>query len=52
MVERGETGPALVLAPLLFVLANAAIAALAIGTLWLAVRGRLLPRLEPGTRPR
>jgi tellurite resistance protein len=47
MVEEGATGAAAALAPVLFVLANLAIGALAAGTVALALRGRLLPAPAP-----
>lgn len=43
MMERGDTGPAASLAPLLFVIANAVIALLSLHSLFLLLRGRLLP---------
>jgi tellurite resistance protein len=43
MMEHGETGPAAALAPLLFVVANVVIALLSAHTLYLLLRGRLLP---------
>jgi tellurite resistance protein len=43
MLARGGAGPAAVLAPILFVGANAALAILFVGTLWLTLRGKLLP---------
>jgi tellurite resistance protein len=42
-VERGATGPIPLLAPYLFALANLVIGGIAVGTLWLLIRGRLLP---------
>jgi tellurite resistance protein len=42
-IERGGTGPIASAAPVIFILANAAIGALILGTLWLIARGRLLP---------
>ena len=44
LVAHGETGPAATLAPYLFAGGNLVIAALVVMTLWLARRGRLLPR--------
>lgn len=44
-VERGGTGPIARAAPVIFVIANAVIGALAVGTLWLLAKGRLLPPL-------
>lgn len=43
MIERGETGPAALLAPLLFVVANVLIGMLSVGTLMLLLRGKLVP---------
>ncbi len=43
LVERGATGPAEMLAMPLFVFSNLFIGAVALGTLWLLLRGRLLP---------
>jgi tellurite resistance protein len=44
MVQRGWDAPAAILALPLFVLANAFVAALVVGSLRLALQGRLLPR--------
>jgi tellurite resistance protein len=44
MVERGATGAVATLAPAVFLLVNVVILVLAIGTLRLAIQGRLLPR--------
>lgn len=41
--ERGDTGPVSLAAPYVFVAVNLAIGGIAAGTLWLLVRGRLLP---------
>jgi tellurite resistance protein len=41
LIDRGETGPVAQLAPVLFVAANLLVGLIAIGTLWLLVRGRL-----------
>jgi tellurite resistance protein len=41
LVLRGDTGPAALLAPILFVFANLVVGLVALGTLWLLVRGRL-----------
>jgi len=41
MVARGETGPAAMLAPYLFLFANLVVGLIALGTLWLIARGRL-----------
>jgi tellurite resistance protein len=43
MIERGDTGPAATLAPSLFAFANVIIGLLAMNTLQLLLRGRLLP---------
>ena len=43
MIARGETGPATQLAPVLFVMANLVVAMVAIGTLYLLFKRRLLP---------
>jgi tellurite resistance protein len=43
LVERGETGPIALAAPYVFAAVNLAIGAIALGTLWLLLRGRLLP---------
>jgi tellurite resistance protein len=42
MINRGESGPSALLAPFTFVLANAVIAVLSVGTLYLLLRGRLI----------
>jgi tellurite resistance protein len=47
LIERGDTGPIAVLAPYLFVAANLVVGAIALGTVRLIVRGRLLPRPAP-----
>ncbi len=47
MLTRGDTGAVEALAPVLFVLANLTIAVLTVGTLYLLVRGRLLPAPTP-----
>jgi tellurite resistance protein len=39
LIERGDTGPALLLAPVLFVTANIVVGAIGIGSVWLAIRG-------------
>jgi tellurite resistance protein len=49
MIERGDVGPAATLAPLLFVMANVVIALLSGHTLYLLLRGRLLP--APAAEP-
>jgi tellurite resistance protein len=41
LIDRGDTGPIALLAPVLFVVANLLVGLIAIGTLWLLVRGRL-----------
>jgi tellurite resistance protein len=43
LVERGLRGPIEWLAPAIFVIANTVIGTIFIGTLWLLLRGRLLP---------
>jgi len=43
MTARGDTGAISELAPVIFVLVNIALAIIAVGTLWLLVRGKLLP---------
>jgi tellurite resistance protein len=43
MMERGDAGPAATLAPLLFTVANVVIGVLSVHTLYLLLRGRLLP---------
>lgn len=43
LVLRGDTGALALIAPVVFVAATLMIAVLSAGTLWLAVRGRLLP---------
>jgi tellurite resistance protein len=43
LIQRGDTGAVAQLAPYIFVVANAAVGAIASGTVWLAARGRLLP---------
>jgi tellurite resistance protein len=47
MVGHGDTGPIAQLAPILFVGANIAVGLIALGTLILIVRGRLLPPTMP-----
>lgn len=47
MLERGAQGPVEFLAPLLFVAANLVIGGIAIGSLVLLARGRLLPSQAP-----
>jgi len=42
-IERGGAGPIASAAPVIFILANAAIGALIVGTVWLLIQGRLLP---------
>ena len=42
-VERGVPGPISAAAPYVFLAVNAAIDSIAVGTLWLLLRGRLLP---------
>ncbi|WP_018898024.1 dicarboxylate transporter/tellurite-resistance protein TehA [Rhizobium sp. 2MFCol3.1] len=43
MVARGDAGPVETLAPVLFIIANLVVFAVAIGTIMLIARGRLLP---------
>ncbi len=43
MTARGDIGAIGELAPIIFVLVNIALAMIAVGTLWLLVRGKLLP---------
>ncbi|MBB3318793.1 MULTISPECIES: dicarboxylate transporter/tellurite-resistance protein TehA [unclassified Rhizobium] len=43
MVARGDTGPMHVFAPLLFILANIVVILVAVGTILLLARGKLLP---------
>jgi tellurite resistance protein len=47
MIQRGDAGPVLVLAPLLFAVANVTIAVLAVGTIRQWARGRLLSAPSP-----
>jgi tellurite resistance protein len=47
MIQHGDTGPIVYLAPYLFISGNILIAVLAIGTLKLAIQGRLLPHAPP-----
>lgn len=51
MVERGASGPVAWLAPGLFVAANVVIGTLAVKTLTLLLRGRLLPVAAPAGAP-
>jgi tellurite resistance protein len=51
LIERGETGPLALLAPYLFVIANLIIAVMALATLNLLLRGRLLPPPAPLPTP-
>jgi tellurite resistance protein len=44
LLARGDTGAIAVLAPVLFVGANLVVGLVALGTLWLAGQGRLLPK--------
>ncbi|WP_340117862.1 dicarboxylate transporter/tellurite-resistance protein TehA [Pelagibius sp. 7325] len=44
MVARGAEGPLAALAPILLAAATALVAAIALGSLWLLLRGRLFPR--------
>jgi len=41
MVARGDSGPAQALAPFLFIFANLVVGLVAVGTVWLLIRGRL-----------
>lgn len=41
MMARGDSGPAAVLAPFLFIFANLVVGLVAVGTVWLLIRGRL-----------
>ncbi|WSH67636.1 dicarboxylate transporter/tellurite-resistance protein TehA (plasmid) [Rhizobium ruizarguesonis] len=47
MVGRGDIGAVADLAPFLFLLANVAVGLIAIGTIWLLIRGKLLPAPAP-----
>lgn len=47
MVARGDNGAVALLAPYLFFFANIVVGLVAIGTLWLLLRGRLLPTQSP-----
>ncbi|MQT15108.1 dicarboxylate transporter/tellurite-resistance protein TehA [Rhizobiales bacterium Sp-1] len=49
LLERGDGGAIGILAPILFVGANLVVGLVAIGTLRLAVAGRLLPKAEPAS---
>lgn len=49
MAERGDHGPAMILAPLLFTVANVVVGVVAIGTLGLLIRGRLMPATTPAS---
>jgi tellurite resistance protein len=46
-VERGATGPIAAAAPYVFAMATVIIGGIALGTLWLLVRGRLIPAATP-----
>jgi len=41
MMARGDSGPAAALAPVLFIFANLVVGLVALGTVWLLIRGRL-----------
>ena len=47
LIQRGDTGPILILAPFAFGLANVAIAYFSVGTLFKLFKGQLLPRPAP-----
>jgi tellurite resistance protein len=47
LIAQGDSGPIALLAPILFVGANVAIALIAVGTLRLIAQGRLLPAAPP-----
>jgi tellurite resistance protein len=47
LIERGETGPIAQLAPYLFVGANIIIGMMAVATLFLLLRGKLIPTPQP-----
>jgi tellurite resistance protein len=51
LIQHGGTGPVVTVAPILFVFANLAIGALAVGTLVLIAQGRFLPAIAPSVRP-
>ena len=51
LIERGETGPLALLAPYLFIGANVIILAMALATLNLLARGKLLPPASPPVQP-
>ena len=51
LIERGETGPLALLAPYLFIGANVIILAMAVATLNLLVRGKLLPPAPAPAQP-
>ena len=50
LVAHGDSGPMAVLAPYLFAGANITVGLIAIGTLYLLVRGRLLPKPAPAAK--
>jgi tellurite resistance protein len=50
IVERGDNGPISVLAPALFVTANAIILGIGLGTILLLIKGRLLPEKATASR--
>jgi tellurite resistance protein len=43
-MQKGIAGPFEILAPAVFVIANLIVAAIALGTLWLLIKGRLVVR--------
>jgi tellurite resistance protein len=45
LIARGDGGAAAYLAPVLFVAANVVVGAIAVGTVWLLLRGQLVKRL-------
>lgn len=49
MISRGEIGAVADIAPYLFVIANLLVGAIAVGTVWLLIRGRLIPVASPAT---
>ena len=50
MLQRGDSGPISLLAPMLFAVANVTVAVLAVGTIRQWVRGQLLPAPAPAPR--
>ncbi len=47
LIAHGETGPVAMLAPYIFAGANVTVGVIAVGTLYLLARGRLLPKPAP-----